>query len=632
MGALWPPDTGGRLRSFHLIEELSRRHHVTLAITHDPTEDPAVQGARLPAAEVIAVRHSIPKQGSLRFALALARSWLTPHPVDLIKFASPPLAAIVAKRQAARQDDVVVIDFLSASPNVRLDAATPAVYFAHNVEHVIWRRLAEVETRPVRRFLLAHEWRKLRRAEARLVGAAALTVAVSEADRETLGGLAPGARVRAIPTGVDIASFIPGPPAGGAQIVFTGSMDWHPNEDAALWFIDAILPRVRAARPEARFTLVGRRPGERLRAAAAVAGVGVTGTVSDVRPYLRDAAVHVVPLRVGGGTRLKIFEALALGGAVVSTSTGAEGLPLEPGTHYLRADDAPGFAAAVVALLDDPRRRAALGAAGRSLVAEHYGWSQVAAAFERCCETAIEQGHGEAAATPMVGPGGVRRRGARARLRALLPADLRTPLIAVRHPGAGSRHYWGLKLRRALGRDQVAAPRAPAQRVLYVCRGNIIRSPMAEAILRQALLERASPGRVVASAGLYAQRGQQADPRARRLARDFGVSLEAHRARPLTPRMMAQADLVVPMDALIEAELRGRFPWAHDKIGPLFTLGADGRRRAIEIHDPYDGTPEEIRSCYARLAASVRLQAEHLAADAGEGSAHGAAERAGEGG
>jgi glycosyltransferase involved in cell wall biosynthesis len=166
-------------------------------------------------------------------------------------------------------------------------------------------------------------------------------------------------------------------------------MDWQPNEDGVLHFIDAILPLVRRARPRAALTVVGRNPGERLRRAAEAAGVRVTGTVEDVRPHLGAAAVMVVPLRVGGGTRLKIFEGLAMGKAVVSTAIGAEGLPLEDGVHFLCADRPEVFAAAVLRLLDDAGLRRRLGAAGRRLVEERYGWPRVALAFEDLLEGAL---------------------------------------------------------------------------------------------------------------------------------------------------------------------------------------------------------------------------------------------------
>ena len=205
-----------------------------------------------------------------------------------------------------------------------------------------------------------------------------------------LAANAPGTRVYAIPTGVDSAYFKPdGTLEQPTRLVFTGSMDWRPNDDAMRWFIDAILPRIRAEVPLARLTVVGRNPSAALREAARGAGVEVTGTVDDVREHVDLAAVYVVPLRVGGGTRLKIFEALAMGKAVVSTTVGAEGLPLVDGVHFVRADGAEAFAGAVVALLQDGARRRALGQAGRGLVTERYAWTQVARVFEQQCEEAL---------------------------------------------------------------------------------------------------------------------------------------------------------------------------------------------------------------------------------------------------
>jgi glycosyltransferase involved in cell wall biosynthesis len=214
---------------------------------------------------------------------------------------------------------------------------------------------------------------------------------VSVADRERLAANAPGMRDCDVPTGVDTAYFTPnGTAEEPARLVFTGSMDWHPNDDAMRWFIDAVLPRIRAAVPGVSLAIVGRKPGRPLIEAARRAAVEVTGTVDDVREHVARAAVFVVPLRIGGGTRLKIFEALSMGKPVVSTTIGAEGLPLEEGVHLVRADGPAAFADAVVALLRDPARRRALGQAGRRLVEERYGWPQVARRFEAHCARVLQ--------------------------------------------------------------------------------------------------------------------------------------------------------------------------------------------------------------------------------------------------
>jgi glycosyltransferase involved in cell wall biosynthesis len=389
-GGLWPLDTGGRLRTFHIVSELARRHSVTLVTTHRPDDRPEVLRARLQHCEaVVSFAHSAPKQGSAAFTRAVAASWLSPLPVDLFKWRVPALRAAVAEALATGQADLCVADFLYTTPNVPFDASVPVLFFDHNVEHVIWRRLAAVESRPWRRAALALEWRKVRRAEATACRRARLTVAVSDVDRRVLATHAPSATIRSISTGVDTEFFAPtGTPETPGALVFTGSMDWYPNEDAMLDFMATMLPAIRTEIPGTSLTIVGRHPSSRLRAAAAAAGARVTGTVDDVRPWVADASVFVVPLRVGGGTRLKIFEALAMGKAVVSTSIGAEGLPVQPGTHFVASDTREAFVRAVVDLLREPVRRKTLGAEGRRLVEERFGWSQIGRAFGDLCAEA----------------------------------------------------------------------------------------------------------------------------------------------------------------------------------------------------------------------------------------------------
>lgn len=392
VGGLWPVNTGGRLRSFHLLDELSRKHDISVITTHHPDEAGETLATKLPGCrQVTSIPYASVKRNSPRFVLMLLRSWFSALPVDVFKSQVPAVEQAVADALASGNFDLCVADFLLAVPNVPLGGSVPVVLFSHNVEYMIWQRLGSTETSPLRRALLALEWRKMRRFESRACAAADLTVAVSDEDRRLLGMNAPGSTIMSIPTGVDTTYFQPAHAAREQpnNLVFTGSMDWHPNEDAILYFIDTILPHVRRVLPDVSLTVVGRNPGAQLRKVAAEAGVHITGTVDDVRPWMEEAAVYVVPLRIGGGTRLKIYEALAMGKAVVSTTIGAEGLPLKEGVHIVRADTPQVFADRIIELLQDSKRRQRLGLAGRVLMEQHYSWRRVAQEFEQQCRSVV---------------------------------------------------------------------------------------------------------------------------------------------------------------------------------------------------------------------------------------------------
>jgi glycosyltransferase involved in cell wall biosynthesis len=391
MGGLWPATTGGRVRSLQIISDLARRHQVTVLTTHGPGDDPDGLARQLSHCQrVVSIPFAVTKRGDPAFVPAVARSWLSPYPVDLWKWRMPALRTEVCRAIDSGDVDLCVSDFLFAAINVPMPGAVPVVLFQHNVEHLIWQRLSAVESRLWRRALIEIEWRKLRAREADACLRSDLTIAVSEHDRQRLEELAPGIKAVAIPTGVDTTYF-----TGDAhqehpsRLVFSGSMDWHPNEDAVIHFADVLLPRIRAAIPDASFTIVGRNPSARVRDLGTRPGIVVTGTVDDVRPWIGEASVYVVPLRAGSGTRLKIFEALAMGKAVVSTTVGAEGLGLEPSRHFLAADDTATFADAVISLLRDAEKRRALGQAGRQLVEANYSWPKIARVFEEHCEDAV---------------------------------------------------------------------------------------------------------------------------------------------------------------------------------------------------------------------------------------------------
>jgi glycosyltransferase involved in cell wall biosynthesis len=262
------------------------------------------------------------------------------------------------------------------------------VLFQHNVEAAIWERHARVAKGAIRRAFFTSQWRRMAAWEGKECRRFDHVIAVSDADRDAVRSRYGVTAISSVPTGVDAEYFSPSGReiARTAEIVFTGSMDWMPNVDGITWFCEGILPIVRRAVPEASLTIVGRNPTPAVTALASrYPGVTVTGTVSDVRPFLERAAAVVVPLRVGGGTRLKIYEGMAMGRPTVSTSIGAEGLPMINGEEILIADEAPSFADAVVRLLSEPAYGDAIGRQAAERVRRDFGWAVVALQFASIC-------------------------------------------------------------------------------------------------------------------------------------------------------------------------------------------------------------------------------------------------------
>jgi glycosyltransferase involved in cell wall biosynthesis len=255
------------------------------------------------------------------------------------------------------------------------------VLFQHNVESSLWQRLAAVESNPVKKLSFAIESAKMTRYECATLGRFHHIIAVSEHDRRQMLQMNPACEITVVPTGVDTQKFSVAP-ASSAQpprVVFTGSMDWEPNIDAVDYFCSEIWPRIRAEFPDAIFQIVGRNPFAKVQRLVSES-VEVTGTVPSIAEYLEKASVVIVPLRIGGGTRLKIFEAMAMGKALVSTSIGAEGLEVESGRDLLLADNPSAFADAVILLLRDAAVRRKFEEAAVRLAAQ-YDWSRVVKQF-----------------------------------------------------------------------------------------------------------------------------------------------------------------------------------------------------------------------------------------------------------
>ena len=388
---LYPTDTGGRIRTARIFERLSRTHDVTVLCFRAPdVSDEQLAKMHAFATRVEYVEWDAAPHFSPAFYGEVAASLGSRLPYTVRKYRSGAFARRLATLTAEEPYDVLVCDFLQPAVNCMDLAFRPKVLFQHNVEAEIFRRHASARTAPHERALFWWEYMKLARFERTACRAFDACIAVSERDAELLRQSCGDTPVRAVPTGVDTEYFTPGASAERpGTIVFVGSMDWLPNQDAVEYFVGQILPLIRQ-RLEVRFVVAGRNPTDRLQQLArATPGMSLTGTVDDIRPYLGEAALVVIPLRIGGGTRIKAYEAMAMQRAVLSTSLGVEGLPVVAGQHVEVADDVEGFAARAVALLTDDTRRRRLGAAARQFVQSDGSWELVAGRFAAICEEAV---------------------------------------------------------------------------------------------------------------------------------------------------------------------------------------------------------------------------------------------------
>jgi sugar transferase (PEP-CTERM/EpsH1 system associated) len=387
-GLLLPLDKGGKLRTWHLMRHLAARHDISYLSFADPSQtDADREGMREVASHLVTIPRTDPAKGTLRFYLDVARYIVDNTPYAVAKYRSEAFRSALEHLLSSGSFDAVVCDFLPPVVNLPEHLPCPAILFTHNVEAEIWRRHAENATNPAARFLLTQQWRRMLRFEQQALARFDLILAVSDADRQTFERLYPDALktpAHVVSTGVDTTYFAPVPAARvrRSHLVFTGSMDWLPNEDGMLYFVREILPLIRQAEPEATLSIIGRAPTAAVQRLADNQGIEVTGRVDDVRPHIAGGSVYVVPLRIGGGTRLKIFEAMAMAKAVVSTTVGAEVLPVRNGRNIAIADEPAAFAQAVVDLIRDAGERQRLELEARRLVVEHYDWSAVASDFE----------------------------------------------------------------------------------------------------------------------------------------------------------------------------------------------------------------------------------------------------------
>lgn len=378
----YPPRQGTALRNWGLLRGLAQEHAVTLLsfVAPDQSLEPPA-----PLAELVERAILVP-QPTRTFKSRLVNMIASPRPDLILRLESPTFRRELRALLAGGAWDWVMVEGLELTGYLDLVWSLPSrprvVFDDHNCEYLLQQRAFLTDMRRPARWLAAGysfiQWQRLRRHEADICRRAELVVAVSAADALALRRIAPGMAPLVIPNGINVAEyagFAERAPLHQPAFVFTGTLDFRPNVDGLLWFAQEVWPRIRAVLPEAHGYIVGRRPHARLALLAQQPGLVLTGAVPDTRPYIGAAAVYIVPLLVGGGTRLKLLEAMAMGRAIVSTPLGAEGFPAVEQAVTLAAEPAA-FAAACIRLAQDEAARVALGARAQEYV-QAYDWARL---------------------------------------------------------------------------------------------------------------------------------------------------------------------------------------------------------------------------------------------------------------
>lgn len=385
-----PPRFGAQARTHGLLSNLAKHHDFTAIVLHDDDETPSTSGPAMRAycREVTFVRNPNGVTGWRRRALQV-RSWLSRWSYQRHLFTVPGLQEQLDRMLGSHRFDVVFVN-LPYLAHYRLCRSPPGtvapavVIDSHDVGYDLARQVATSSAPLGQRLHATLNWRKLAREELAAYNAADGVCVCSTADQKRLAADAPSATTVVIPNAADIEYLQPrqsDPAPDGRTVLFFGLLATVPNVDGVVYFLREIWPLIAAARPDARFVVIGADPAPAIRALAGP-GVTIVGPVDDLRPHLASADAVVVPLRLGSGTRLKILEAWAMARPVVSTTLGAEGLDAVAGRHLLIADDPPDFASSVLRVLGEPGLAHGLGRAGRALVSERYSWGGAAGALE----------------------------------------------------------------------------------------------------------------------------------------------------------------------------------------------------------------------------------------------------------
>ena len=374
--APWPLDTGAKLRNYHLARVLSARARIALICFYEEAKN------TMELLEVYPRLLKVPRDNAYSFR-KIWQGAIGPTPLPVLNYTSEQMKQGLARFVDRNPFDVVQVEsihLMNYLPVLRAANSHPLVVCDwHNIESDLMGQYAAREPNLARKLYARRTARLMNEFERRALNEFDAHLVVSDQDAEQLRKINSNARIFVIENGVDAAYYEDEQSSTKERIVFVGSMDYHANIDGAKNFTRHVWPTIRQLRTQLRFTIVGRHPSPQVRKLSSIDGVEVTGSVPDVRPYYREALAAVVPLNVGGGSRLKILEAMAAGVPVVSTTLGAEGLDVNDGENILLTESAVQLAGRIIALIEDPELRTRLIAGGRALVRERYDWSRLGA-------------------------------------------------------------------------------------------------------------------------------------------------------------------------------------------------------------------------------------------------------------
>jgi glycosyltransferase involved in cell wall biosynthesis len=380
----FPLDAGKTIRTWNLLKPLAGRHSITLLCHGNPRDAQIIAGKKTLEAAGINVHFAgpLPSPTGAKLYRQLMRNCFSAFPYSVTKHTTAAFRSKLQSMLRHERFDLVHCEWTPYAQYMTETAEFPFIIDAHNVETLIWKRRSANASNPAAKLFFSQQASKMRRFEKRVFAQAQCVAAVSEAEAGTIGQWG-ATRAEVVHNGVDLEAFAPAYAGRSNEFLFLGSLDWFPNQDAVSYLVKRLIPQIRQVRHDATFRVVGRRPSPELRRELDENnGVHLSADVDDVRPFLRSAAALIVPLRIGGGTRIKILEAMSSGCPVISSSIGCEGLEVRDGENVLLCNQEDEYITAAAHLLGDSQLSRKLGEAGRKLVEQRYSWNSAAERLE----------------------------------------------------------------------------------------------------------------------------------------------------------------------------------------------------------------------------------------------------------